>query len=244
MLRTFFRRHVCIAAITIICIVAFTTFSSGIADSVLHKISFPGRPSDVAATLDALSAAAHNIAQNPLPSSAFGRLGEQTAQLVNLTKQAASISAVLKPGEYDDLTKQINKAILTLYPFMRNPLHPLDPTPFTTLRQTFDAGSRGIVIPVGVGQVRYAAHLIGNLRDVLGSQLPIQIAYAGGGDLPAKYRNALVSLGENIETMDVFDVFDDTTLMLRESGWAIKPFAVLASKFEQVILMDADAVFM
>jgi len=127
---------------------------------------------------------------------------------------------------------------------MRNPLHPLDPTPFTTLRQTFEAGSRGIVIPVGVGQVRYADHLIGNLRDVLGSRLPIQIVYAGDEDLPAKYRDTLISLGENIETMDVLTVFDNTKLELRQSGWAIKPFAVLASKFEQVILMDADAVFM
>ncbi len=244
MLLISFRRCIYIAAISIICIITFTTLSSGIADPVLPKLPFSGRPSDVDVTLDALLAAAHNIAQNPLPSSAFEKLGAETAQLVNLTKQASSMSTVLRPGEHHDLTKQINKAILTLYPFIRDPSHPHDSTPFTTLRQTFVPGSRGIVIPVGVGQVRYAAHLIGNLRHILGSQLPIQIVYAGEEDLPAKYRDVLVSLGTNIETMDILQVFDDTTLRLRESGWAIKPFAVLATKFEQVILMDADAVFM
>ncbi|KAF7885986.1 uncharacterized protein EAF02_004495 [Botrytis sinoallii] len=39
---------------------------------------------------------------------------------------------------------------------------------------------------------------------------------------------------------------DDTTLQLSDglSRWAIKPFALLASAFEQVILVDSDAIFL
>lgn len=41
----------------------------------------------------------------------------------------------------------------------------------------------------------------------------------------------------------MFTVFDDTTLKLKDGGWAIKLFAVLASRFEEVILLEADAIF-
>jgi alpha 1,3-mannosyltransferase len=43
--------------------------------------------------------------------------------------------------------------------------------------------------------------------------------------------------------VDILLVFDGTTLQLANGGWAIKAFAVLASKYEQIILLDADAVF-
>ncbi len=47
----------------------------------------------------------------------------------------------------------------------------------------------------------------------------------------------------DIELVDILHVFDDTTLQLANGGWAVKAFAALASKYEQVILLDAVAVF-
>jgi hypothetical protein len=80
---------------------------------------------------------------------------------------------------------------------------------------------------------------------VLNSSLPIQIAYAGDGDLPHEYRAALCGLAANVSALDVLSVFDDRSLQLRDgkAGWAVKPFAALASDFEQVVLLDADVVF-
>jgi hypothetical protein len=47
-----------------------------------------------------------------------------------------------------------------------------------------------------------------------------------------------------MEFLDVLSVFNDETLKLQGGGWAIKPFALLASRFEKAILIDADAVFL
>ncbi|KAI9850550.1 MAG: hypothetical protein M1838_005472 [Thelocarpon superellum] len=101
----------------------------------------------------------------------------------------------------------------------------------------------GIVICVGTKTFIYAAHLIGTLRNVLGSTLPIQIAYAGDDDLPQAQRAQLISLGEEIETLDLLTVFDGQDIGLNQGGFALKPFAMLASHFHRVILMDADIIF-
>ena len=44
--------------------------------------------------------------------------------------------------------------------------------------------------------------------------------------------------------LDLLTVLDNSILQLADSGFAVKPFAILASTFEQVILFDTDAVFL
>ena len=68
--------------------------------------------------------------------------------------------------------------------------------------------------------------------------------YAGNEDLPPPQRTFIESLGQNIETIDVTAILDNKLLKLEEVGWATKPFAVLASTFEQILLLDADAIFL
>uniref|UniRef100_L2FMZ3 Glycosyl transferase n=1 Tax=Colletotrichum fructicola (strain Nara gc5) TaxID=1213859 RepID=L2FMZ3_COLFN len=107
----------------------------------------------------------------------------------------------------------------------------------------------GIVIPTGSGTLRFACHLVASLTRVHRTTLPIQIVYAGDEDLSEEDRDTLVqaaATGDNghIEFLDITTVFNDTTLRLAEGGWAIKPFAALGSRFEEVILLDADVVFM
>ncbi|KAJ9606246.1 hypothetical protein H2200_009207 [Cladophialophora chaetospira] len=99
----------------------------------------------------------------------------------------------------------------------------------------------GIVVCVGDGNVKEALFLITNLRNVLGSQLPIEIAYAGDKDLSPHTRTFIYATGKNIHFLDLTKVFDNTLLGL--SGWAIKPFALIASRFPRTILVDADVVF-
>lgn len=116
-------------------------------------------------------------------------------------------------------------------------------TPIQNLRQSYIPGSKGIVIPTGKSTFRYACHLVSNLRHTLGSKLPIQIFYAGDHDLPPEYRAAIVGLGSDVETVDITDIFDESKLDLTNGKWAIKPFAALGSIYEQVLVLDADTVF-
>lgn len=98
----------------------------------------------------------------------------------------------------------------------------------------------GIVIPVGDRYVSLAAHAIRVLR-FWNCTLPIQIAYMGPADLSVaavKYFDSLA----NTSTLDLSQLLDNSQLGL--ARWAIKPFSVLYSSFERVLLMDADVIWL
>lgn len=138
----------------------------------------------------------------------------------------------------------VESAIGSMYSYLQNsPKHPGSKTPFTDLYSSIKPGSRGIVIPTGKATMRYAAHLIGSLKDVLHSELPVQVVYAGDNDLPVEDRERLRSRFKEVEFLDILTLVDDTAPRLEEGGWAIKAFAALYSPFEEVILLDADCVF-
>lgn len=102
----------------------------------------------------------------------------------------------------------------------------------------------GLVMCVGSKNFLLAAHLVRTLRNVLNSSLPIEIAYAGDNDLPASRQADLKELDSNIETVNLLDYFDDNSAGLQTGGYAMKPFAALASRFRKVILVDADVLFL
>lgn len=100
----------------------------------------------------------------------------------------------------------------------------------------------GIVLTVGKGNFVLAAHCVQTLRTVVNSTLPIEVFYAGDDDLPEAKREDLKA--PLLETINVLDQFNETIAGLRNSGYAMKPFAALASSFERVILIDADTIFL
>lgn len=102
----------------------------------------------------------------------------------------------------------------------------------------------GVVIPVGTTNFRYACHLVGSIRNVLNSSIPVEIAYGGDEDLPPPFRESLQALNSDVTMVDVSAEFNDDFLDLKHGGFAIKPFAILASKFQKVMLLDADAVLL
>jgi alpha 1,3-mannosyltransferase len=130
-----------------------------------------------------------------------------------------------------------------MFPFIRNPSRRHDPKPLASIRESNIPGSSGIIIPVVAKDFRFAYHLVLALRAVLPSTLPIQIAHAGDGDLPTDRRLILSPLEKNIEFLDITSILENGVMKL-EKSWAIKPFAALASTFEKVIVVDADAVFL
>ncbi|KAH8179582.1 mannosyltransferase [Sarocladium implicatum] len=142
------------------------------------------------------------------------------------------------------LLEVVEAALTTSYPYLANsPKHPGSKTPFTDLRRSFKAGSRGVVIPTGKSTLRFATHLISGLQDALQTSLPIMIVYAGEKDLPANDRRRVQSQFPEVQFLDIMTVVDDATLKLATGGWAIKAFAALYAPFEQVIVADADCVF-
>lgn len=174
--------------------------------------------------------------EGPEYSNNFGELGRR----VQVLTEWVAISDA--EGGNGSISRSIEKASLSMFPFIRNPTIPDDPSPLSTLRYSFIPGSVGIVIPVGLQDFRYACHLIVALRSIIKSTLPIQIAYAGYDDLPLVNQEVLLSICKDLEFIDILSVFDNKVMQLGRD-WAIKPFAALASSYEQVILLDADTVF-
>lgn len=176
----------------------------------------------------------------------FGELGRRTRLLRDLLVSADNSHA---SSQRNSSLEIVDKTALLLFPFLRAPPNlPPSAGGLLNLRSSIVPGSVGIVIPAGNNNLRFASHLIASLRNVLDSKLPIQIVYAGDGDLSRSNRHFLAELvassGQELSFLDILTVFDDATLNLRNGGWAIKPFAVLGSSFEKVILLDSDAVFL
>lgn len=102
----------------------------------------------------------------------------------------------------------------------------------------------GFVICTGSKNYHMAAHLIRSLRRVHNCRTPIQIAYAGDDDLQPAHRDFLAGLDPNVDFLDLVSVFPAARHDLVGGGWAMKPFAALASRYARTVLMDADAVFL
>lgn len=100
-------------------------------------------------------------------------------------------------------------------------------------------GGKGIVMSLGSKYVKLAVHAIKAFRK-LGCQLPFQIFYNGQEDLDQKSIDYLKTL-KDVIVSDINDYFD--VIQLNIHGWDLKPFAMLASSFAEVLLIDADAVF-
>lgn len=184
---------------------------------------------------------AESMRANILDKSRFGEMGMRMQTLKSWIVHAET--APLSQAERDDWSTLIESVALSLVPFIQTSNSPSS-APLSRLRNSFLPRSQGLVVTTGTKRFRYACHLIVSLRKVLGTKLPIQIAYSGDADLPAPYRDFITSLVPGVSTFDVTSVFDDSTLDLPHGGWAVKAFAILGSTFEQVMLLDADAVFL
>jgi alpha 1,3-mannosyltransferase len=172
----------------------------------------------------------------PVDVDGFGELGRRLDFLGDWIRLARDPPPELTVNHTLLLLEQIEAMSLSQFPFL--------PAPLPNASVSHVPGSRGIVITTGVSTFRYACHLVSSIRHVLYSRLPIQIAYAGDNDLPRQYREFILSLAEGIELLDLLDVYGDSSELFMGNGWAFKPFAVLASSFQEVLLLDADAVFL
>jgi hypothetical protein len=108
-----------------------------------------------------------------------------------------------------------------------------------SLHASIHHGGRGIVVLVGNNHAHFLLASIPTIR-TLGCELPIEIMYLGDGDLRKDYRVELEAL-PGVTTRDLSMMVDDEGWEL--GGWAGKPFSILLSSFNEVILIDADSLF-
>ncbi|KAG0269330.1 hypothetical protein BGZ95_002115 [Linnemannia exigua] len=109
-----------------------------------------------------------------------------------------------------------------------------------SLHSTFKG--RGLVFCAGNNQFEFVVTSIQSVRSRLKSTLPIQVFHMGDGDLSPPRQDYLRQMAADVEVIDVTNILDNDYLHL--NGWAIKPFAMLASSFEEVMFVDADAYFL
>lgn len=117
--------------------------------------------------------------------------------------------------------------------------------PWTTsdfsLKVLQNATGNGVVICAGDQVIEFALANIVMIRQVHKSNIPIQVFYAGSADLSKENRKKLREI-PNVRPVDITRIFDNEILHLER--WAIKPFALLASSFENTVLMDADVTLL
>jgi alpha 1,3-mannosyltransferase len=148
-----------------------------------------------------------------------GDFGELGLRVQVLSGYYAKADSQHKNNGASALLLEVEAATLKLFPWLRTS-GTFDPTPLKTLRKSYR--KRGIVIPVGKSQFRFAAHLITALRSVLNSELDIAIAYAGDADLPLEYRTALTSLDPTMAMLDISKILNEEIIQVAGS-WSIKP---------------------
>lgn len=168
----------------------------------------------------------------------FGMMGQKVAALGDLAELYTHNPSLDHTPLATAIVRHFpwwNPDTLSYYPWKT-------PTWSDTVTKTMPWLHTGVVICAGDGIALQAAHLIANLRKVLHSKLPIEIAYNGDGDLSPRYRQFLAETGSKVSFLDLTKVFDDTLIGL--TGWATKPFALVASRFQRTILIDADALYL
>jgi hypothetical protein len=99
---------------------------------------------------------------------------------------------------------------------------------------------RGIVISAGgVSMFTNAYVLIHVLRKHLSCMLPIEVWHFGGTELSPRMRSLLREL--DVTTVDAAGLAKAKAAPIRD-GWQLKSFAVLWSRFAEVLLLDADQI--
>lgn len=104
---------------------------------------------------------------------------------------------------------------------------------------------RGIVIAAGGFKFCVNAWVTINMLRRLGCQLPVECWYLGSGERDDDWARLVQPLGIScIDAMEVRDARPDSWIHRHDRlhGWELKPYAIMHSRFQEVLFLDADNV--
>ncbi|WP_417730717.1 hypothetical protein [Rosistilla oblonga] len=102
-----------------------------------------------------------------------------------------------------------------------------------------DASEDGIVICAGGPTYFVQAYVLLRLLRHLGCRLPIELWYRGPAEMPPQMQQLVEPL--DIRLVDAMEICRRNGVEELQ-GWAIKPFAMLHSRFRRVLYLDSDNV--
>ncbi|KAL8733452.1 MAG: hypothetical protein Q9166_002078 [cf. Caloplaca sp. 2 TL-2023] len=206
----------------------------------------PAAPNGIEAFLSSTARTSEYFVNVVLQHSEFNKLGGRLKILSTWLSARETLPSLMTSSQISSLDNHIERTIISLFPFIRHPTQSKNDRPFTTLRQSFQKGSNGVVIIGDKSNLRSLCHTIQNIRSVLNSSLPIQIAHAGDAAFTPSLRRFITKLAANVTTINIPTHLDSKSLDLEkaDAAPALRPFAVLASSFEKVILVDPKTIFL
>ena len=98
---------------------------------------------------------------------------------------------------------------------------------------------RGIVIPAGGFKYFPGAWVCINMLRQLGCGLAVELWHLGPGEMTSEMRGLVEPLGVRVENALEFRERHSARIL---NGWELKPYAMIHSRFEEVLLLDADNV--
>lgn len=126
-----------------------------------------------------------------------------------------------------------------LFHLLENKLYPWIPSHYnSSLEWKKNFAGRGLVTCVSSKYLKIALTNLKGLRKIVGVDLPIHVYFADEEDLAVESRRQLEKI-DGVFTFSLSKIFP-TQLQ----GFQLKPFAMLASGFAEVIWFDADLVFL
>ncbi|KAJ3128982.1 hypothetical protein HK100_008865 [Physocladia obscura] len=160
----------------------------------------------------------------------LSRLVQNNFQAANILKNELwSVTSLFEQTIYPWLAPRYN----TIRNIIENISNQSDTSSTTTI---------GIVMSFGQEHLADAILSMTALRKILNCTLPIEIHHVGSTDLPASTTHALRTAFTNTTTVNLLAHFPHE--LFRFSRWSVKPFAILASRFDIAIFIDADALFL
>jgi hypothetical protein len=108
---------------------------------------------------------------------------------------------------------------------------------------SYQQNTQGIVIPINNKYFAIAFSTLQMIRNH-NCELPIEIIFMGENDLSIDRQIYLQKQISFLRLIDLTDYLNLNHPSLLLQGWFIKPFALLLSSFEEILLIDADIVFL
>ncbi|KAG5192811.1 mannosyltransferase putative-domain-containing protein [Tribonema minus] len=162
-----------------------------------------------------------------------GALDAYDALAAAAERRPAAAATPAAAAALADAHARMQRAHAVLLPWLRGAW----PNPLA-LRRAY--AGRGIAVAAGSRQAAWVYTHVRHLRR-LGCALPVEVFYNGAADLDAD-AVALLAREPGVSVLDLSRLVDAAAAALET--WSMKAFTVLLSSFAEVILMDADAIFL